>query len=339
MKERLKVNDNMKTAMMLVVVFYHACMFFTGTWFDRASPVYEAGYLSVIAKYLNTFHVQTFTMASGFLFYALKTEQGKYSNHLKADICKRAKQLFLPYISAILFWALPFYIVYSGFNIRQITYKYVLGCAPSQLWFLPMLLWLFAVAYIVFQKHRPSKIGLASSILISIGGGYILNKIGCINILQIVTAVKYAMFYYLGVYLYEKRTKLSTEKIIFCILLSVGGFVISNLIVDGSSFLMKILDLLTSTFGSLAGILMIYGLATVIGSAAGNNAVWKFLKKNSFGIYLFHQQLIYPCIMLLNGRVYPIIQVTICFILAIAGASIMAEFFRKYKVTKILFGL
>ena len=34
MEERLKINDNIKTAMMLAVVLYHACMFFTGSWFD-----------------------------------------------------------------------------------------------------------------------------------------------------------------------------------------------------------------------------------------------------------------------------------------------------------------
>lgn len=68
MKERLNANDNIKTAMMLAVVFYHACMFFSGTWFDKVSPIYEARYFAVFAKYLNTFHVQTFTMASGFLF-------------------------------------------------------------------------------------------------------------------------------------------------------------------------------------------------------------------------------------------------------------------------------
>ena len=42
MEERLETNDNIKTAMMLAVVLYHSCMFFTGTWFDKAQPVYKA---------------------------------------------------------------------------------------------------------------------------------------------------------------------------------------------------------------------------------------------------------------------------------------------------------
>lgn len=171
MEERLETNDNIKTAMMLAVVLYHSCMFFTGTWFDKAQPVYKANYIGYFAKYLNTFHVRTFVMAAGFLFYALKKEKKKYRNNLKKDAFKRAKRLLLPYVCTIIFWALPFYIVYSGFDIRKIVYKYVFGCAPSQLWFLPMLFWLFIVYYIVFEKHTPSKAGFVINALISIGGG------------------------------------------------------------------------------------------------------------------------------------------------------------------------
>lgn len=197
MEDRLKINDDIKTAMMLAVVFYYSCMFFTGSWFDKVAPVSSASYLSVFARYLNTFHVQTFDMASGFLFYALKKQYGKYSDNFRADIGKRAKRLLLPYAITIIVWVLPFYIVFSGFESKAIVYKYVLGCAPSQLWFLPMLFWLFLHAYVVFRKHRPSEVGLITSVLISIGG-YILSTIGLKNILQILTALRYAMYYYFG---------------------------------------------------------------------------------------------------------------------------------------------
>ena len=42
MEERLETNDNIKTAMMLAVVLYHSCMFFTGTWFDKHSQYHKA---------------------------------------------------------------------------------------------------------------------------------------------------------------------------------------------------------------------------------------------------------------------------------------------------------
>ena len=83
---------------------------------------------------------------------------------------------------------------------------------------------------------------------------------------------------------------------------------------------------------------MIYGLANLIGSKE-NNKIWEILKNNSFGVYLFHQQLIYPCITLLNGRVHPVVQVVICFVVAVCISSFMTKLLRKWKPTRIMFGL
>ena len=82
-----------KVGILLAVVLYHSCMFFSGNWFDGAQPVYQAPYLYIVARWLNTFHVQTFTMASGFLFYYLCKEKGRYKN-FKNDVLKRAKELW-----------------------------------------------------------------------------------------------------------------------------------------------------------------------------------------------------------------------------------------------------
>ena len=339
MKERLRVNDNIKTAMMLVVALYHSCMFFTGTWFDNAAPVFEANYLGLFARWLGTFHVQTFTMASGFLFYALKTEKGKYSHNFKLDIKNRAKRLLLPYFSTIIFWVLPFYIVLNGFDPENIFYKYVLGSSPSQLWFLPMLFWLFIFGYILFKNHSPSFAGLFSCIAISIVGGYILDKIGGIDIFQIKTAVNYAMFYYLGTFLYQKKVKLSGKRTIGCIILSVCGFIISNLTSSSGSFVIKSIGTLAKNVGLLSGVLMVYGIATILSKNAKQTEVWSWLKNNSFGIYLFHQQLIYLCIMCFNGKVHPVVQVLLSFIIAIVLSSMMTIILRKWKVTRTIFSL
>lgn len=170
MQYELKAIDNVKVLMMLAVVLYHSCMFFTGNWFDAAKPVYEARYLLIFAQWLNTFHVQTFTMVSGFLFYYLRTKKKKY-NDFKKDVIKRAKRLLLPYFCVMLTWVVPFYVYYSGFDLSNIVYKYVLGCAPSQLWFLPMLFLLFVSFYRFIDEKYISTKGLFVVGLISIGGG------------------------------------------------------------------------------------------------------------------------------------------------------------------------
>lgn len=170
MQHKLETIDNVKVLMMLAVVLYHSCMFFTGNWFDAAEPMFEARYLSIFAQWLNTFHVQTFAMASGFLFYCLRTEKGKYVD-FKRDVNKRAGRLLLPYFCAMLTWVVPFYVYYSGFNLSNIVYKYILGCAPSQLWFLPMLFLLFVAFYWLLDEKYISTKGMFVVGLVSIGGG------------------------------------------------------------------------------------------------------------------------------------------------------------------------
>ena len=69
-----KLNDIsfIKTIMMVIIVFYHSCLFFGDNWFTYESPVYSANYLYMFAKWLNTFHIHTFVMASGFFVLLLK---------------------------------------------------------------------------------------------------------------------------------------------------------------------------------------------------------------------------------------------------------------------------
>jgi len=170
MVKRLEVIDDLKGLMMLTVVLYHSCMFFTDEWFNAASPVYSSVCIVEFARYLNTFHVQTFTMASGFIFFCLRKEKGKYRGCVKQDMVRRAKHLLIPYLLVMLFWVIPFYAYYNGFNIEQIVYKYVLGCSPSQLWFLPMLFIVFASFYFVFDKLTISNKGLIVMSIFSTGG-------------------------------------------------------------------------------------------------------------------------------------------------------------------------
>lgn len=170
MQNRLETIDNVKVLMMLTVALAHSCMFFNGSWFDGADPVYEAKYLSIFAQWLSTFCVQTFAMASGFLFYCLRTEKGKYVDFRK-DILRRAKRLLLPYFFVMLTWVIPFYVHYSGFDLTKIVYKYIFGCAPSQLWFLPMLFLVFVGFYKILDERHVSTKGMLIVAAFSIGGG------------------------------------------------------------------------------------------------------------------------------------------------------------------------
>ena len=69
------------------------------------------------------------------------------------------------------------------------------------------------------------------------------------------------------------------------------------------------------------------------------NKIYKYFSNNSFGIYLFHQQIIYFVIFLLNDTVHPIIIFILSFTISIIVSSIMSSILRKNKITKNMFGL
>ena len=124
-----------KTNMMICVVLCHATAFFTGNWFSVYTPVYSAGYLASFSDFLGFFHIQSFTMASGFLFYYLILKKGRYDNP-KKDIKKRAQRLLVPYLFTSVLWAIPIGAMFFNYSWGDIINKYVLMTGPAQLWFL-----------------------------------------------------------------------------------------------------------------------------------------------------------------------------------------------------------
>jgi fucose 4-O-acetylase-like acetyltransferase len=100
--------------------------------------VYTAQPLGVLSSWLNTFHIYGFTLVSGYLFYALKYEKGKYEKYLPF-IANKCKRLLLPYVFVSLVWAIPFGVFFFRYGAMDILKQYALGTAPSQLWFLLML--------------------------------------------------------------------------------------------------------------------------------------------------------------------------------------------------------
>lgn len=327
--------------MMLAVVLYHSCMFFTGSWFDSVTPIYEAKYLSGLARWLNTFHVQSFTMASGYLFYCLRTEKGKYNNFRK-DIVKRGKRLLVPYFCVMITWAIPFDIYYGNFSFSKMMNNYILGCAPSQLWFLPMLFLLFVVFYRFLNEKHISTKGMIAVAVISLGGGHLFDRIGT-NFFQISTAIKYAGYYYLGAYLYS-RTIENNWIMPITGFGSIAFFLLGKMIKENPtvSIVVRLIGTALRYICPYMGVIFIYCIVKKITEKSNRHKkfkIWCKLKENSFGIYLFHQQIIYLTIIPLNGKVSPIVQVMISFVCAVGVSGLMTTILKRFKLTQKLYGL
>ena len=339
MKKQLKEISFLKTIMMLSVVLYHSCLFFKGSWFTYSSPVYDANYINVLSFWLNTFHIQTFTFASGFIFFYLKSI-GKYKDP-KVDIKNRTKRLLLPLVFAEIFWIIPFYIYYYGFNISTIIKKFILLESPSQLWFLPMLFLVFVFFYNFYNKINFSFKNIIFIYIITFIIGTILSRLN-LNYFNICNAVRYSLYFYLGGYIHENKEIINNKYLyvisIFAILI-IGYLIFSQ---TRNIAILKYIDMLVTPILSCLEAILLYKMSDYIVNTKRvnlDNKIYALLQENSFGIYLFHQQIIWITITIFNGIVHPIIQCILSFIISLVCSLIISIVLKNIKVTKKCLGL
>lgn len=124
--------------------------------------------------------------------------------------------------------------------------------------------------------------------------------------------------------------------------ISVGGFAISGVLGNYNGLEAKVARYGLNIFVSIAGILMVYyfvsGFERVFKYLMKTKA-WNLLSRDSFGIYLFHQQIIYFTIIPLNGGVRPVVQVILSFVIAICISEVLVMFLRRWKLLRVVFGL
>ena len=95
-------------------------------------------------------------------------------------IIYKIKRLLVPYIFISAIWAIPIGQLFYHYSIWELTKRYLLATAPSQLWFLFMLFWCFVGAWFLSDLiENRSYITIAISLIVSligfIGGSYFPN--------------------------------------------------------------------------------------------------------------------------------------------------------------------
>ena len=121
-----------KTILMLIIVFYHSALMYRGGW--------------GLDAFLASFHLATFVLISGYLFYHVKFERRRYQKYLPF-IGNKVKRLLVPYVFIATIWAAPVYMHYYGMG--TVVEKFVLGKEPAQLWFVLMLFWVFTIFWLI----------------------------------------------------------------------------------------------------------------------------------------------------------------------------------------------
>lgn len=329
-----------KTIMMIVVVIHHCCLFFGGDWFAPVESIGGGDYLYSIARWMKTFNIQTFAMASGFLFYYLWIEKGRY-NEPKKDIKKRAKRLLVPYFFTSVLWAIPIGCLFYHYSLNELFDKFVLMTGPAQLWFLIMLFIVFVFFELIGKRIKLSfgNLVLIYFITTLVGG---LLSVAHFNYFQLAVSVKYILFFYLGGYIYKNKQKITWKQVVIMLCMTLGLYVLilcftntdAKVIKYGIEFMVPLVSVLEVS--------VIYFLCSrLVARCKGimQNRFYCLLEGNSFGIYLFHQQIIYFTIVWFNGLVHPIIQAVLSFLIATCISLAMSVVLKKWQVTRWMFGL
>lgn len=196
-EKELALCTPIKTTMMLLVVLYHSCVMWGGSWF--AEPAVQSHALGVFALWLNTFHVPVFVFMSGYLYAYLKGETGRYGN-MPVVMAKKAKRLLVPYAFACTVWVVPFWILFNGPD--QVIDKYLLAGSPSQLWFLVMLFMVFLLFELLWKllgrRMLAVSAGTVACAVALYCFGCVLGRVLPIDIGQVANACQFACIFWAG---------------------------------------------------------------------------------------------------------------------------------------------
>ena len=336
----LKKCDVIKVFMMLCVMFYHCICLWSGeTWFNQP-PANESKVLEVLCAFLNTFHIYVFAFVSGYLFRYLKFEKKRYNSLLKGSV-HRAKRLLIPYVIVSIVWVIPFSVYYFKTSFIDVLKKFGLAMAPNQLWFLVMIFVVFVVFYALsdfFEKYN-AFVGFVVAV-----GIYCIATIASLvlpNVFQVLTALKYLFYYFLG-YSFRKYKENIFYKVPWFayLLVHISLFALYFFITsekEGTFFKLVNISIypIICTFGVLN---VVVGLSKFNYEKLQQTAFFKILSKHNFVMYMLHQQLIYITISLLNSKVNTPTLVLINFVFSFLVSLLMSMIISKIPVIKKAFG-
>lgn len=327
-----------KTVLMILVILYHSSVFWTGTWFTT-NPALSSNILMYFSIWLSSFHIYGFTLISGYIFYFIKYEKGGYQD-FRFFARKKAKRLIVPYAFVTTIWVAPISTYFFKYGVKDVIEKFLFAIQPAQLWFLWMLFGVFILFYLFsdfFWKY--DLLGLF--VTVTMYGVGIIGTAAIPNVFQIWTACQYMIFFWLGfkirqhgsaaLYKIPSLVYILIDLLVYMIYqyLSNCDFIFSKIFYLGFGFLLHVI-------GAMMAFVILQRIAAHFDW--NNSRVFRFLCQRSMPMYLFHQQIIYFFIVLLNGVISPYLHVAVNFVGAIFISIIITTIFMKFKVTKFLIG-
>ena len=335
--ERINNCDGIKAILMLSVVLCHSVSFWTGSWFSAYKPTETIGVMSVISGFTGSFHVFAFTLVSGYLFHYLKAELGKYGEY-KAFIINKMKRLLIPYYAIGVLWVFPFSCVFFRDTVKENAAGIFLGTNPFQLWFLLMLFWVFLIYWPLSRISAANDVlGLAVSVgLFGVGWA---GRHFCPDLFQVWTGCQYVIFFEIG-WLIRKYDGRINHKLLGALAFTVHiGLFVGRNYLDIPSKAQEILNLVMQAAGAVSAFELLQYPVAKIRENKRTDRFLKILTMFSMPVYLFHQQVIYIVIALMNGRFDPFVTASVSLIGSIAVSVLITLAVTKFKAGRKALGV
>ncbi len=330
----LKNCGSVKAMLMLLIVLYHSMAVYMGSW-GPFTPAQSVPLLGHLARWLNSFHIYAFALVSGYLFYYLKQEQGRYAEYLPF-LENKARRLLVPYITAAVFWVVPVYVLFSGTD--GLVENFLLCRNPSQLWFLWMLFWVFAWFWPMAgfcDRHPVWGCVLAGAFygLSLVGGRLIPNYFGIWN------GCRYIIFFYMG-FLIRKFGSEALRKIpwILWLVLDVALYVSFRWTEGGNGAFWKLMTVGLEFACHGAGAVAAFVILQKLADRWQDSRCMAFLGDHSMQVYLLHQQIIWVSLYLCNGRLPALAVVSVNFVCALGLSLGLSLVLSRWKWTRRLLG-
>ncbi|MCT1216201.1 acyltransferase [Latilactobacillus curvatus] len=340
----------MRVFAIITVVMGHSMIIFSDSWnyYQLSNSSQFFNYFKII---INIYQMPIFFFVSGYLFYYLKVELGKYESK-KKFLNNKFKRLVIPYFFVAIFYMVPLrilgsypnYINKSFFEI--ILRDIILGADSGNLWFLPVLfLIFFFFRYIFFSEKLEfmrEKYYLWLIIFLICANISVLVP----NVLFVKNFLQYLIYFFLG---YSFKEVIMPSKITFSrkgliILLAIGSmsFFQQVFFVKGNSIYLAALRFNVNVLSAIASCILIYIISDKIilkDTSIANNVILKKIDEDSFGIYLFHSPLLYPILNQLNGKyINPFILVPLLFIFILLSSWGITLLLSSNEYTKFIVG-
>lgn len=321
----------------LTLVLWH-CFFCPYLCWDLVEPsrIPVLGiYNAISTLFIPDASMPLFTFVSGYLFYYLYSEKGKYHDG-KKFIWKKTKRLVIP------FFVLGTVIMLTTFPRYNSDILWGWG---SHLWYAMMLFWCFVFSWLL-KRLNNRKVELSFVLL---GCAFILVNRGSTWMLEaklrlplgIHHAIYYFPYFYMGGIIYKYRLKifkslLEKEKIICIMLLYICMYFCACIINDKYVYIIdKIIRSFLFPIILFLFINYIERKGAILESKLVNN-----IEKCGFGIYVFHHWIAWnvvhmPNVPILLEKHYILFPIVFSILIFIAS-YVLTNISLKTKVGNFL---